>query len=82
MNELARNARQIGNSIRRSRKRGGLSQRALGAKAGLRQETISIIENGNEAARLATILRILSVLGLEFRICGRSKGDLGIESDF
>lgn len=82
MSDLARDPKQIGNLIRRARKHHGLSQGALGAKAGLRQETISLIENGNEAARLETILKVLSVLDLEFRIGPRSKGDLGVESDF
>ncbi len=82
VSDLARDPKQIGNLIRRARKRQGLSQGALGAKAALRQETISLIENGNEAARLETILKVLSALDLEFRIAPRSKGDLGIESDF
>ena len=82
VSDLARDPKQIGNLIRRARKRLGLSQGALGAKAGLRQETISLLENGNEAARLETILKVLSALDLEFRIAPRSKGDLGIETDF
>lgn len=82
VSDLARDPKQIGNLIRRTRKRRGLSQGALGAKAGLRQETISLIENGHEAAKLQTILKVLSALDLEFRIAPRSKGDLGIETDF
>ncbi len=81
MSDLARDPKQIGNLIRRARKRQGLSQGALGAKAGLRQETVSLLENGNAAARLETILRVLSALDLELRIAPRSKGDLGIERD-
>lgn len=82
MSDLARDPKHLGNLIRRARKRHGWSQGALGAKAGLRQETISLIENGNEAARLDTILKVLSALELELRVASRSKGDLGIESDF
>ena len=82
VSDLARDPKQIGNLIRRARKRRGLSQSALGAKAGLRQETISLIENGHETAKLETILRVLSALDLEFHIAPRSKGDLGIETDF
>ena len=81
MSELARAPKQIGNLIRRARKGRGLSQGSLGAKAGLRQETISLIENGNSAAKIKTILAILGVLDLELRIAPRSKGDLGVESD-
>jgi HTH-type transcriptional regulator/antitoxin HipB len=74
MSDLARNPKQIGNLIRRARKQRGLSQTQLGEKTGLRQATISLIETGNPAATLETILTVLSVLDLEFRIGPRSKG--------
>jgi len=65
---LARSPEQIGNTIRRTRKKQGMSQSELGKKSGLRQETISLLENGNPAAKLETILAVLSALGLEFQI--------------
>ncbi len=68
MSELARSPEQLGNSIRRARKKRGMSQSELGKKAGLRQETISLIENGNPAAKLETILAVLSALNLELQI--------------
>ena len=37
MNDLARDPRQIGTLVRRARKRQGLSQAALGDKAGIRR---------------------------------------------
>ena len=73
MADLARSPEQIGNIIRRARKKRGMSQSELGAKAGLRQETISLIEKGNPSAKLETILNVLSVLNLEFRINERTK---------
>ncbi len=73
MSELARNAKQIGAIIRRNRKRLGLSQSALGDMAGFRQETISLIETGNPAARLDTILAVLAALDLEFQVGARSR---------
>jgi len=82
MSDLARDPRQIGNVIRRTRKLRGLSQGALGAKAGLRQETISLMENGNSGSKIETILAVLAALDLELRIAPRSKGGLGVESDF
>ena len=57
-------------------------QQALGEKAGLRQETISLIENGNSATRIKTLLAVFAVLDLEFHIGPRSKGGLRGESDF
>ncbi len=73
MPDLARTPRQLGAVIRRARKRSGLSQSDLGELAGFRQETISLIETGNAAARLDTILAVLTALDLEFQIAGRSR---------
>ncbi|WP_225540712.1 helix-turn-helix domain-containing protein [Xanthomonas sp. XNM01] len=74
MHNLARTPQQIGSIIRRNRKRLGISQRELGERAGLRQETISLIETGNPATRLDTLLSVLAALDLECRIGGRSRG--------
>ena len=74
MADLARTPKQIGNMIRRARKKRGLSQTELANSAGFRQETISLIETGNPAAKLETILAVLAALDLEFRILPRSKG--------
>lgn len=77
MSDLARDPKQIGNLIRRARKQQALSQKALGDKAGLRQETISLIENGNPAAKIETLLAVLAALDLEFQIAARSKPGRG-----
>jgi HTH-type transcriptional regulator / antitoxin HipB len=73
MTDLARTPQQIGNLIRRARKKRDLSQTQLAEQAGVRQETISLIETGNPAARLETILAVLVALDLEFRIAARGK---------
>jgi HTH-type transcriptional regulator/antitoxin HipB len=72
--DLARDPKQIGNSIRRARKKRALTQKELGNKAGLRQATISSIESGNPAAKIESLLAVLSALDLEFQIAPRSKG--------
>jgi len=72
--ERARTPRQIGNLIRRARRKLGWNQTRLGDAAGLRQETISLIETGNPAARLETILAVLAALDLELQVVPRSKG--------
>jgi HTH-type transcriptional regulator / antitoxin HipB len=74
MNYLARDAKQIGNIVRRFRKKKALTQTELGARTALRQETISLIENGNPAAKIKTLLAVLAALDLEFLIAPRSKG--------
>ncbi|WFU18895.1 helix-turn-helix domain-containing protein [Bradyrhizobium sp. CB3481] len=73
MSDLARTPQQIGNLIRRARKRNDLSQTELASRAGVRQETISLIETGNPAAKLQTILDVLAALNLEFRVSPRGK---------
>jgi HTH-type transcriptional regulator / antitoxin HipB len=76
MIDLARSPHQIGNLIRRQRRKLGLSQAQLGEKAGLRQGTVSLIESGSPSARIDTLLGILAALDLEFRIGPRSRGTL------
>jgi len=72
MADLARSPEQIGNTIRRARKKRGMSQAELGEKTGLRQGTISLIEKGHPAAKLETILTVLSALDLELTINQRT----------
>lgn len=73
MSDLARTPKQIGTIIHRARRKMGWNQTQLGEKTGLRQETISLIETGNPATKLETILAVLAALDLEFRIAPRSK---------
>ena len=82
MTLLARTPEQIGAIVRRVRREQGLTQAALGEKSGLRQETISLIENGNPATRLETLLAVLAALDLEFRIAPRARSAASIEEIF
>ncbi|TWT11582.1 helix-turn-helix transcriptional regulator [Reyranella sp. CPCC 100927] len=70
---LARTPQQIGNAIRRARKQLGLNQAGLGKRAGIRQSTVSLIETGNPAARIDTVLGLLAALELEFQVAPRTK---------
>lgn len=74
MTDPARTPKQLGNLVRRYRKRLGLSQGDLGDRTGLRQATISQIEAGHPGARLDTLLKIIATLELEIRVGPRSKG--------
>jgi HTH-type transcriptional regulator / antitoxin HipB len=73
--DLVRNPKQLGNLIRTARKRKNLSQRDLASKIALRQEQISIIENGYESTKLHTLLAICAALDLDVQIVPRSTGD-------
>ena len=74
MKTLARDARQLGNLIRRARKQQTISQKVLGDRAGVRQETISLLETGTPAARVDTVLLVLAALNLELQVAPRTKG--------
>jgi HTH-type transcriptional regulator/antitoxin HipB len=73
MSTVTRNPRQIGSVVRRARKHLDLSQTQLGEKAGLRQETISLIETGSADTKIETLLAVLAALNLEFQVTPRSK---------
>lgn len=75
MKQIARTPKQIGAVIRRARRQQELSQGALGGKTGLRQETLSKIENGNPATRIESICDVLAGLGLELVVRPRSRGE-------
>lgn len=72
MEVIARTPLQLANSIRVRRRRLGLSQEELAQKIGVRQKTLSDIENA-KPARLETLLRILAVLDLELVVRERTK---------
>lgn len=71
MAELVRTPTQLGAAIRRARKKLGLTQSELGERCGLRQGTISLVESGNPAVRLDTLLTILAALRLDLSISTR-----------
>ncbi|MEM7547872.1 MAG: helix-turn-helix domain-containing protein [Pseudomonadota bacterium] len=73
MANLARNTKQIGALIRRERKRRKMTQGDLGVVTGLRQETISLIENGSPSTKIETLLSVIGALDLELRVEERSK---------
>jgi HTH-type transcriptional regulator/antitoxin HipB len=74
MNDIARTPKHLGAIIRRARRAAGLTQAALGERAGLWQETVSRIENGNGATKLETLFDLLAALDLDLTIGPRSKG--------
>ena len=78
---LIRSSRQFGSYIRRYRTQAGLSQTELGKMCGLRQGTISLLENGNKGSRQETMFAILAALGLELTIQPRTKAVYPIRLD-
>lgn len=72
MTAMARNPAQLAAIIRRERKAAGLTQKQLGEKIGLRQATVSTLEQGLSTTRLSTLFDALAALNLEIVVQPRS----------
>lgn len=74
MAEIARSPKSLGAALRRHRRRLKLTQAELSARAGIRQGTVSQVENGLETVKLRTLMHLLRALDLELTIQPRSRG--------
>ena len=54
--------------LRYARRRAGLSQRQLGARAGVPQPAVARIERGRVSVRLDTLERLLAATGMTLRL--------------
>ena len=61
----------IARTLRRAREARGLSQRALGARAGMPQSHISKIEKGAVDLRVSSLVALARVLDLELELVDR-----------
>lgn len=73
MDQIVRTPKQIGDAIRRQRRKLGLTQTNIGERTKLRQATISAAESGSPGTQLGTLCDILAALNLEFVIRPRTK---------
>ena len=62
------NTKEAGDIIRKRRASLGIDQRTLGEISGIAVHTLSNIEAGKGNPTAATLDRVLSALGMEFRI--------------
>ncbi len=74
MSQLTRTPKQLGSALRQRRRSMKLTQGQLAGLIGLRQATISDVENGHEGSKLSTVLSMLAGLELEIHIAPRSQG--------
>ncbi|NND92301.1 MAG: helix-turn-helix domain-containing protein [Granulosicoccus sp.] len=81
MKHLARTPRDIGYALRRIRRHRNLTQQALAAASGIRQETISKLENGSPGSRLETLFDLCAALEVELVISERSRGSTDFLAD-
>ena len=79
MEQIARTSSQIGVAVRRRRRILNLRQADVGSRTGLRQATVSALENGEPGTQLRTLINVMAALGLEMVIRERSKADVGLE---
>ena len=70
----ARLLSELGERVRQARLRRGLSQVSVAAGAGITRPTLSRFEAGAPSATLGTLIRVLSVLGLEGEIAMLARG--------
>lgn len=79
MEQIARTSSQIGAAVRRRRRTLNLRQGDVGSRTGLRQATVSALENGEPGTQLRTFINVMAALGLEVVIRERSKASVDIE---
>jgi len=61
----ARELRILGRALRELRQQAGLTQKELGARAGVRDTYISEVESGRRSVRWITVTRFLRVLNTD-----------------
>ncbi len=74
MKELVRSPNQLGAALRRFRKARALTQIQVAKCTGLRQGTVSQVENGLETVKLTTVMELMHALDLELVVQPRTKG--------
>lgn len=68
----AQTPKQLGSILLGLRKKGKLTQAAVGSKVGLPQYTISLLEKDPSTASLARVYKLLSALNVELVVRERS----------
>ena len=74
MLEIVRSSKSLGVALRRRRRQLKLTQAELAERAGIRQGTVSQVENGLKTVKLQTVMDLLRALDLEMAIQPRSRG--------
>ncbi len=81
MNYMVRRPKDVGHALREARKQQGLTQTQLASLSGVRQETISKVENGIAGTKLVTFFALLGALDLEATIRDRTRGSAAAFED-
>ncbi len=67
--------KQVGEQLRLARLRRRLSAEQVAERAGISRNTLYLLEKGSPSSSIATLFRILSVLGLEHDFVEIAKND-------
>ena len=73
MDQIARTPKQLGEIFRRRRREMGITQEGLSQLIGLRQSTISMLENSTADTRIGSLYNSMAALDLELVIRPRTK---------
>jgi HTH-type transcriptional regulator/antitoxin HipB len=65
MDTVARTPRQLGQALKARRAKLKLSQTDVGAKVGIKQDTVSVLEIRTTSSSVESLYKALSALGLE-----------------
>jgi HTH-type transcriptional regulator / antitoxin HipB len=81
MVDLVRSPRMAGALVRKARLAQDLTQKELAARMNVRQATVSKLESGEPATRMAVLFDALAALGLELAVTTRD-GKSGFQDMF
>lgn len=76
MNTIVRTTNQLAAVLRRSRRQKHLTQGGLGNLMGVRQATVSKLENGEPGTQLGVLIDALAALDLELVVRPRTKAPI------
>jgi HTH-type transcriptional regulator/antitoxin HipB len=82
MEIIVRDGKQMATALRRIRRLARATQTEVAASAGVRQATVSDIENGSLESGMATVYKLLAALDLELVLRPRTKAGPAIEDIF
>ena len=81
MDVVARTPAQLGAALKSARIRRGLSQTDAASSVGLKQKTVSSLENIGAKTSVETLYKMLSALDLELVVRDKDRGDTSARNE-
>jgi HTH-type transcriptional regulator/antitoxin HipB len=73
MDIVTRTPQQLGQSLKARRAKLKLSQTEVGAKVGMKQNTVSVLEISTSSSSVESLFKVISALGLELIVRDKVK---------